>query len=572
MIKINLRKSIFSISIIISLVLLTLIGFGLRQKQLHQHYESVVEQSEKILMHFTVVREHITQALLGNDFSRLAGAAEKISELNGLFSQILDNQHIAQESKLIFINQMDLTGIIALLENAASSSLKPQEQAELAGRIRELGDRLMLFNRVMAIQTKTKLVNFQTLVIGSLAFVLFILINILVLWYRQIGIPLLNLMDQAKLAAAGHTTKTCKPGRSVEINEICRSLQTIVKEKDDFSKQLMQEAHFTSFLRQSLQPLSGVIRRDGTILSLNSEAQRFCGKEIRKNLGCNFKDVFLSPHEHEPWDNMLREFHWGGGDEKTFSLTVWDKTKEKHKVISNIQKINSSENTFLWTGLSIDDQTADLSPVEVWEHEQKSLMDMSKALVMVLSQDDHILSANSTLFSTLDLIEENIIGRYAGNLFFNNTKTDAATTFRSLMQEEYPTIFKSHLDCVEGEHYMIMIPFFDHGSKKASRKLLIISSVEKLNKDLPGNIQEAHLHQMTCHAGQVMDNIKGLTEDVENYANALAGTIKNNNHNPGEEDLSEKIAKEGKRVSGIIHEQGALISEIVEKLTNLHGG
>ncbi|PIY21613.1 MAG: hypothetical protein COZ12_04355, partial [Deltaproteobacteria bacterium CG_4_10_14_3_um_filter_60_8] len=172
MIAINLKKTLVGVTTLITIILCLLLVVGVRQYQLHRHYGQVIEQSEKLLFQFDVVREHITQSLLDKNFSSLAEAGQQIESLHSLLRNILEDQRIADEYKLIFINQVDLPGLVTLLNNAAASPLQQEQRTELARRIRELGDQFTLFNRVVANHAKSTLVNFQTMVIGSLALVL----------------------------------------------------------------------------------------------------------------------------------------------------------------------------------------------------------------------------------------------------------------------------------------------------------------------------------------------------------------------------------------------------------------
>jgi len=228
-IAINLKKTLVGVTTLITIILCLLLVVGVRQYQLHRHYGQVIEQSEKLLFQFDVVREHITQSLLDKNFSSLAEAGQQIESLHSLLRNILEDQRIADEYKLIFINQVDLPGLVTLLNNAAASPLQQEQRTELARRIRELGDQFTLFNRVVANHAKSTLVNFQTMVIGSLALVLFLVINILVLWHRQVGVPLLNLLTQVKNAAAGRSARFTGIAGSRELAELSGSLSELLR-------------------------------------------------------------------------------------------------------------------------------------------------------------------------------------------------------------------------------------------------------------------------------------------------------------------------------------------------------
>lgn len=246
MIALNLKKTLVGVSTLITIILCVLLVVGARQYQLHRHYGKVIEQSEKLLFHFGVVREHITQALLDKNFSSLAEAGQQIESLHTLLRGILADQRIADEYKLIFVNQVDLPGLVNLLNSAAAQPLQQEQRSELALRLRELGDQFMLFNRVLANHATSTLINFQTMVIGSLALVLFLVINILVLWHRRVGIPLLKMVHQVKKAAAGRPEKFTRITGSKELTDLAGSLadllgnQQISQEEKQRNEKILQ--------------------------------------------------------------------------------------------------------------------------------------------------------------------------------------------------------------------------------------------------------------------------------------------------------------------------------------------
>lgn len=241
MIALNLKKSLVWVTTLITIILCVLIVVGVRQYRLHHHYGQVIAQSEKLLFHFNLVRENITHSLLDKNFASLAEAGQQIESLHILLRNILEDQHIADEYKLIFINQVDLPGLTNLLSSGAAPPLQQEQRAEITRRIRELGDQIALFNRVVANHAKSTLVNFQTIVIGSLALVLFVVINILVLWHRQVGMPLLSLARQLKELAAGRLEEFTMPNGAAELSQLGVSLKHLLRNRRQQVREFLAE-------------------------------------------------------------------------------------------------------------------------------------------------------------------------------------------------------------------------------------------------------------------------------------------------------------------------------------------
>lgn len=192
------RKTIGMTALVVALVLVSLLALGVRQYLLFQKHEQVTTHTEKIIFQFAIIREHITEALLEKKYQRLAGVAGEMEELNVNLSNVLSSDYVADQYKINFASSFDLSSIVLLLRKIESGSVEPEFLRQLNREIRTLGERLMLFDRVLVNFAKRKLISFQNFVIGSLALVLSSIIVILLLAQRQLLSPLVNLWHQAR--------------------------------------------------------------------------------------------------------------------------------------------------------------------------------------------------------------------------------------------------------------------------------------------------------------------------------------------------------------------------------------
>lgn len=214
------------------LVLGTLLSLGVHQYQLYKRHERVTAQAEKMIFQFAIIREHVTEALIEGKHSRLAGVADELEELNSDLSSILANKNIATEYKLSFFNSIDLPGIILLLRKIENGSAEPENLRQLNQSIRALGERLMLFDRVLVNYAKRKLISFQNIVIGALAIVVFMVVNIILIFYRQLLTPLMRLVRQAKDIAHGKGATFSVDNKSGEITELAQSFRELLQARD----------------------------------------------------------------------------------------------------------------------------------------------------------------------------------------------------------------------------------------------------------------------------------------------------------------------------------------------------
>ena len=172
----SLRTTSYTAAIFIALILGFLLLLGSRQYRSHKEYETIIEQNEKVIFQFATIREHITESLLENRLQQLSSITSEVESLNANISQILQQSIIPDEYRISFAGQVDLAGIILLLRGIGSGDQTQAKIRQLNQEIRILGERLMLFDRVIVDHVKRKLVGFQNFVIGLLAIILFIVI------------------------------------------------------------------------------------------------------------------------------------------------------------------------------------------------------------------------------------------------------------------------------------------------------------------------------------------------------------------------------------------------------------
>ncbi|MBU1710757.1 MAG: PAS domain S-box protein [Proteobacteria bacterium] len=234
-----LRSSIYFTAVFLMAILAGLLTLGIRQYQLLKNYETVISQSEKMIFHFSIIREEITDSLLEGRFSNLSGINKEFEDINTKLSQILANKHVPDEYKLSFINQeVDLPGIIIQFRGIDKERIDTNKLRMLNREVRVLGDRLMMFDRVIVNHAKRKLIGFQNIVIGALAIVLFILVNVLVVFHRQVAVPLLFLGRQVKEVAQGIRASISLGKKSGEVSELAESFSNLLISKDQSSEGL----------------------------------------------------------------------------------------------------------------------------------------------------------------------------------------------------------------------------------------------------------------------------------------------------------------------------------------------
>lgn len=227
-----LKKTINATAVSVALILVALLGLGIRQYQLYRNHVEVSRQTEKLIFQFAIIREHVTENLLEGQYDGLGPVSAELEELNLNLASIIGNRSIDDHYKLTLANATDLPGLILLVRKISAGPVRPEQLKQLNTEIRTLGERLMLFDRVLVEHGKRELVSFQNVVIGALAMVVSLIIVMLLFFQRRLIVPLLDLVKQVKEVAAGVRPTLSIPGRSGEVSELAYSFHDLLMARD----------------------------------------------------------------------------------------------------------------------------------------------------------------------------------------------------------------------------------------------------------------------------------------------------------------------------------------------------
>ncbi len=247
----SLKTTSYTVALIVALILGFLLLLGSRQYRSQKDFESIIEHNERIVFQFATIREHITESLLEGNLQQLKGITTEVEQLNSNISHILQEPLIPAEYKLAFAGQVDLGGITLLLRTIGSGDTDPAKIRNLNQEIRTLGDRLILFDRVIANHLKRTLVSFQSVIIGTLALILFAIVNILVFWHRQVTVPLLDLNRQIKEVIQGRRSEIRPLRKSGEVADLALSFQNFRRQQDQISEMTVRHKRLVTITRDA---------------------------------------------------------------------------------------------------------------------------------------------------------------------------------------------------------------------------------------------------------------------------------------------------------------------------------
>ncbi|MEW6519016.1 MAG: ATP-binding protein [Thermodesulfobacteriota bacterium] len=290
-----LKSTIYAIYLAVFAALVILLSQGVRQYQLYQEHEAIISQTESLIFQFSIIREHVSEALLDDQQSKLSGLSTEMEKLNSNLTTILSEKNIGDEYKLPFLNSIDLPGIILLLRKIESGTDEIENKRNLNSEMRTLGERLILFDRVLVNNSKKKLIGFQNIIIGSATVVVFLLVTVLALFHRQLIVPLLQLISESSDAAFAQKSTIAVKSASKDLTRLTGSIVELLGQRHDLQRQLHNFRQTFFELITSLKGFVVVLAPDGKIIEVTDNIARQCGFRPEELSGRQWRELFIMP-------------------------------------------------------------------------------------------------------------------------------------------------------------------------------------------------------------------------------------------------------------------------------------
>lgn len=206
-----MRKSFFITAFLITAALGSLLLLAFNQFQLYGRHEQMISQTEKLIFQYSTIREQIIEYIVEGRKDELVQVSPAVEELNNSILNILDNTLIPAEYKFSFMQQIDLPGLVLLLRRSGTDKEDDNLLRLINEETRVIGERFMLLERLILGYAKQKLVDFQLVIIGTLAVVVFLVTTLMVVTYRLLIMPVINLSVQADNILLGGQDKLQSP-------------------------------------------------------------------------------------------------------------------------------------------------------------------------------------------------------------------------------------------------------------------------------------------------------------------------------------------------------------------------
>ncbi|MFZ5765397.1 MAG: sensor histidine kinase [Thermodesulfobacteriota bacterium] len=290
-----LKKTIYAVYLVVMAALIALLSLGIRQYQLYHQHESIISRTESLIFQFSIIREHVADALLDCTQIKLTGISEEMEKLNSNLGDILSNRNISDEYKLTFLNSIDLPGIILLLRKIEAGSNEEESIRNLNREMRTLGERLILFDRLLVNNAKERLIGFQNIIIGSTAFVVFLLVTVLMLFHRQLILPVLQLVRQGARGEETMDFAAHLSNPSREIAELAALYTELSRKLRDLRMEMERQRDAAIRLITGIDGFFLTISKSGQIIEVSAGAAPPLALASSGVVGRGWRELFVDP-------------------------------------------------------------------------------------------------------------------------------------------------------------------------------------------------------------------------------------------------------------------------------------
>jgi len=240
----------------LGLILIALLGSGVRQYSLYAGHKAIADQSETLLFRFTIIREQLMDELLQAENGNLENVSRALEQFNSSLSSVLADRRIADEYKLGFMQAVDISGMVVMVRQLDARPHAPELRRNLNREMRILGERLLLFDRLVVDQAKRRLVGFQNILIGTLALLFFGALVALFWGYRRVVLPLVCLNSQGKEVLDGDRLEISCPADGRWLSGVVAMVNDLLRHDAEMADRLERQVALAAMGRRAIAALS----------------------------------------------------------------------------------------------------------------------------------------------------------------------------------------------------------------------------------------------------------------------------------------------------------------------------
>ncbi|MEN8200112.1 MAG: hypothetical protein ABFR63_08570 [Thermodesulfobacteriota bacterium] len=267
-----------------ALLLALLVVTGFRYNSLMGDYSAIVKESESTIFFYATIREQITEGLLSETPSSLLAATREVEQLQGRYTEMLENNLIPGHYKLSFLRNLDLEQLVVDLRNLSERQSDRELSLKIIGQLRHLNSQFLQFDRVVVSEMRNRVMDYQKLGLILMGFIIFLSSFTLIILHRRSVRPIVSLASQAERTLTDGSPLTLEDyeKNSTEIRTLVDSFNQLLEGPEETSPSALtherREAEISAIINEVTNRLNGIINYS-QLLADYCEAEKVGGEQ-----------------------------------------------------------------------------------------------------------------------------------------------------------------------------------------------------------------------------------------------------------------------------------------------------
>jgi hypothetical protein len=248
-----------------TILLALLIITGYSQNRLMGDYSAIVKASESTIFLYSTIREQTTVGLLSKKPAQILSAAREIEQLQGRYTDMLENRLIPSQYKISFLKEIDLEQIVIELKMVAENLNDMELTLKIQSQFRKINTQFLQFDRIVIAEMKNRVMHFQKQALILMGLITSITSFTLIILYKKSVKPLISLAQQCRDCINDHAPLELDNihGSSIEVRTLIDSFNHLLEQRQDhpasspLSKQM--EVELSTLVNEVTNRLNGII-------------------------------------------------------------------------------------------------------------------------------------------------------------------------------------------------------------------------------------------------------------------------------------------------------------------------
>lgn len=288
-----LKRIFAGITVLVLVFFTVILGLGIRQYLLYNQCLQAVNASDRLLFHFTTIKDHLNESLILANKVDLRALTNELQTLEKEVADLKNNVLVPDGLSTMLPSRGDLLGLEVQLRSIQEDPQKKgQETVTLVRALSRTNAGLQQFRFGLSDHTQRILLGLHKIIAGALGLIVVLSCTLLFLFNRSLSAPILAL---CRMPGAGQTSKPCTVNtlmnQITRLESLAQQPPTQVDREPAGPEALVRQAHcfrhsvlglmHAEFGSELTNSLNGILNYTQSLIDVEGEAK---GDQLRAGI------------------------------------------------------------------------------------------------------------------------------------------------------------------------------------------------------------------------------------------------------------------------------------------------